>query len=310
MSALVEVADRFAHLTASVLPWLAIGLLAAAAIRAFVPAELAGRLLGGRAGLPVAIAAGALLPGCSRTTIPLAMGLRGFAGQRLGTLTALVFVAPLLSPITVALTWSMLGWRMAAARVIAAIAGSAAIGLLINRFERWFEAPRRLRPIAGGAPTQDECCVDEDDAREDGNRHAVAAARRLVDETLALGRTVLPYFLAGMVLAAVVTALLPEDAIPDLIGGAGGPLAFMLAAVLGAPIYVCQGEEVPLTYAVLASGVGPGPSLTFLLGSVGMCLPTVVMSRAVLAPRVTAFYVAFWTAWVVLAGAAFHLVSA
>jgi hypothetical protein len=39
--------------------------------------------------------------------------------------------------------------------------------------------------------------------------------------------------------------------------------------VAGAPLYVCHGEEVPLTCAALASGVAAGPGLTFLLGAVG-----------------------------------------
>ncbi len=66
---------------------------------------------------------------------------------------------------------------------------------------------------------------------------------------------------------------------------------------------------MPLTYAVLASGVAAGPALTFLLGSVGLCLPTVVMSRVVLAPRIGPTYVAFWITWIVLAGAAFQLLG-
>jgi uncharacterized membrane protein YraQ (UPF0718 family) len=93
-------------------------------------------MLGGRAGLPIAIVAGALMPGCSRTTMPIVMGLRGMRGPRLGSLAALVFVAPLLRPITVVLTWSVLGWRMTVARVVAALAGSA-------RWARWSTASSR-----------------------------------------------------------------------------------------------------------------------------------------------------------------------
>jgi len=104
--------SRFGSLSVSVLPWLAIGVAAAAVVRTLVPERWAARALGGRTGLPVAIAAGALMPGCSRTTMPIVMGLRGVRGPRLGSLTALLFVAPLLSPITVALTWSVLvRWR-------------------------------------------------------------------------------------------------------------------------------------------------------------------------------------------------------
>lgn len=305
MHELAHWVSRFGSLTLSVLPWLAAGIAAAAVVQTLVPPRWAARLLGGRAGLPLAIAAGALMPGCSRTTMPLAIGLRGVGGVRLGSLTALVFVAPLLSPITVALTWSLLGWRMTVARVIAALAGSAVLGALINRYEPWFEAEQRPL-IAGASPELDRCC-DEDSCTSSGEQTSVASVwSPLAGNTVSTLRRVLPYFVAGMALAAAVSTLLPEDAIPKALGGAGGPWIYLLAAVAGAPLYVCQGEEVPLTYAVLASGVAAGPALTFLLGAVGMCLPTVVMSRGVLAPRVTYVYVAFWIAFVMLAGVTFQ----
>ena len=131
---------------------------------------------------------------------------------------------------------------------------------------------------------------------------------RLSSNTLRIVRRASPYFIAGMALAEAASTLLPEDAIPKALGGAGGIWVFVIAAVAGAPLYVCQGEEVPLTYAVLASGVAPGPALTFLLGAVGMCLPTVVMSRGVLSPRVTYAYVAFWITFVILSGVTFQAI--
>ena len=48
-------------------------------------------------------------------------------------------------------TRSVLGWRMTVARVVTALAGSALLGALVNRFEPWFEG-RQLPRIAGGQP--------------------------------------------------------------------------------------------------------------------------------------------------------------
>ena len=293
--------SRFGSLALSVLPWLAVGVLAAAAIQSLVPERWMARLLGGRRGLAVAIATGALMPGCSRTTMPLAIGLRRMAGQRLGNLTALIFVAPLLSPITITLTWSVLGWRMTIARVIASLAGATVLGALINRYERWFEPHPRPMPIMGAAVDDCETGACSPDNTE------LAPLRRLTDNTLRITRRVLPYFVGGIALAALLSTVIPEDTIPKLVGGAAGPFAYLVAAVAGAPLYVCQGEEVPLTYAVLATGLASGPALTFLLGSVGMCLPTVIMSRAILTPRVTYTYVPFWIAFTILSGFLFQL---
>jgi uncharacterized membrane protein YraQ (UPF0718 family) len=186
---------------------------------------------------------------------------------------------------------------MALARVIAALAGSALLGAAINRFEPWFEANQRPR-IAGGSPELDRGC--------DENPNEQPAGQRLAHNAYAITRRLIAYFAIGMALAATVSTLLPADAIRHALGGTHGIWVYLLAAVAGAPLYVCQGEEVPLTYALVASGVAAGPALTFLLGAVGMCLPTVAISRGVLAPRVTYLYIAFWIAFVIVAGATFQ----
>jgi uncharacterized protein len=91
-----------------------------------------------------------------------------------------------------------------------------------------------------------------------------------------------------------------------VLGDAGGVWAFALAAIVGIPLYVCEGEEVPLTAGLLAAGLGPGPSLTFLLGSVGTCVPTLLMSRGILGDRATSFYLAFWIAFAIGVGAVYQ----
>jgi uncharacterized membrane protein YraQ (UPF0718 family) len=200
MHTLGDFASRSGSLTLSVLPWLALGVLAAAVIQAFVPERWMARLLAGRRGLPVAIATGALKPGCSRTTMPLAIGLRGMAGQRLGNLTALIFVAPLLSPITITLTWSVLGWRMTVARVIASFAGATLLGALINRYEQWFEPHPRPLPIMGGAA--DDCTTGECSSASDAEAMR-PPLRRLSGNVVRITRRVLPYFIGGIALAAL-----------------------------------------------------------------------------------------------------------
>lgn len=299
--------SSFADLMLLVLPWFAAGTVTAVLVQTFVPPRWAASALSGRRGLPVAITAGALLPGCSCTTMPLAAGLRGMAGSRIGTLTAFIFVSPLLSPITIALTWSLLGWQMSVARVIASLGGAAILGLLINRFEPCFRPPTLL-PIAGADPAYDACC-DAGDPCPEGKVAHRAALGRLASSVWSILYSVVPYFLLGMAVAAVLSTALPEDAVPGLLGGSSGVAAFALAAVVGIPLYVCEGEEVPLTYALTSTGLGAGPAFTFLLGSVGTCIPTVLMSRGIVGSRATYFYLFFWIAFALAAGIVFGAVS-
>lgn len=288
------------------LPWFAIGTLSAAIAVAFIPPRWTAATLSGRRGLPVAITAGAVLPGCSCTTMPLAAGIRGMAGPQIGTLTAFIFVSPLLSPITIALTWSLLGWEMSLARVIAALGGSAVLGLAINRFQARFAAP--LPPMAGADPSYDACC-DDGSCTEPGSVSG-SARHRLLGSLASILRSVTPYFLLGMAVAAVLSTAVPENAIPEVLGDSSGLAAFALAAVVGIPLYVCEGEEVPLTYGLVTAGLGAGPAFTFLLGSVGTCILTLLMSRGIVGPRATHIYLGFWIAFAVLAGLALGALTA
>lgn len=78
----------------------------------------------------------------------------------------------------------------------------------------------------------------------------------------------------------------------------GGFFACLWAALAGIPLYVCDGGEIPLTLALLKLGAGPGPAFTFLLSSVGTCLPTIAMSRKIIGTAATTLYV---VAWLILA---------
>jgi uncharacterized membrane protein YraQ (UPF0718 family) len=123
----------------------------------------------------------------------------------------------------------------------------------------------------------------------------------------AILRSITPYFLLGMLIAGVLSALLPEDAVPRYLGGSSGVATYLLAAIVGIPLYVCEGEEVPITYALIARGLGPGPALTFLLGSVGTCIPTILMARKIIGDRATALYAVFWFVFVISAGVLFQV---
>ncbi|MGH2386436.1 MAG: permease, partial [Candidatus Limnocylindria bacterium] len=276
-----ELVRELAALTWRILPYFFAGIVGAAALMAFVPERWVQSSFGRqrRGSLAYAVTAGAVLPGCSCTTMPMAAGLRATGGPRLGTVAAFIFVSPLLSPITVTLTWALLGWELTIARVLASLIGSFLLGWTVNRWEPFF-AKAELAPIAGGAEleTDKECCeVEVGSSDGPARRFALALSQTL--------RSIGPHFLIGMVAAAALSALLPESAIPRFLGGSSGVGAYAVAALIGIPLYVCEGEEVPITFALLGHGLGSGPALTFLLGSVGTCVPTMIMSRKIVGQR-------------------------
>lgn len=183
-----------------------------------------------------------------------------------------------------------------------------ALGALVNRFEPWF-GRRQLPRIAGASQALDACCDSEScgmTTTAGGDR----AWSRLVENLWQIVRRVITSW-SGWRWPEAASTLLPEDAIPRALGGAGGVWEYLFAAVAGAPLYVCQGEEVPLTYAVLATGVGPGSSSHV---PAGRCRHVRADRGDVTGrsrpPRVTYVYIALWITFVIASGVVFQTLIA
>ncbi|MBI3392234.1 MAG: permease [Nitrospirae bacterium] len=298
MATVAQILKEFFSLTLTVLPYFALGAVTGALLKTYAKTGWLVRHMSGNAlSIFWASLAGAALPGCACATMPMAQGLVGKA--RLGTITAFIMISPLLSPVTLLLTYAMLGWEMTAARLFVPFVGSMSLGLLVNALEgagiRGFATPAMPgSPVAAACgPACDPGCEAEE-VRPNFFRNLGGILRDLT-----------PYFLLGMGVAAVSTALLPENAIPDLLGGGSGPAAYALAAIVGIPLYVCEGEEVPITFALMQKGLGAGPAFTFLLASVGTCIPTILMAQKVIGRPATIVYVAAWIVFAVGAGVVF-----
>ena len=271
---------NFLHLLRDTAPWFVLGGIAGAAIQAWLKPAWAMRWLGdGRGAVITATLGGALLPGCAMSTMPVAAALKQ-KGARLGTLTAFIMVAPILSPHTVALTAAMLGWKITLGRIVLPVVLSLAVGWTLNG---WDSRRAGARPLAGAGG-------QEGDPDADTSRDGFWPGLRKTFFALT------PYLLIGLAVAAVLEAVVPPDFMTR--HAQGGWAAYAVALAAGIPLYVCDGAEVPLTASLLQIGVGVGPAFTFLLSSVGTCLPTIAMAPRIIGGRATTVYV---IAWLVLA---------
>ena len=269
-------------------PWLLGGTLIGVALNRWVKADLVERWLqSGRTPVFAAAAAGAVLPGCAMTTMPLAASLRK-KGAQIGTLAAFIMIAPILSPQTMVLNLALLGWRMTLGRLILPLLLSVALGLLINRLAE--------KKVAGFTPTMGpvkkreagcaDCC-DHGESEGEGS---------FLQDFWTSIRELLPYYAIGLFVVSFLQVAIPHELLAAHIRG--GFRACLWAALAGIPLYVCDGGEIPLTLALLKLGAGPGPAFTFLLSSVGTCLPTIAMSRKIIGTAATTLYV---VAWLILA---------
>lgn len=293
---LFEVVKEFVGLLLKVAPYFFLGAFFGALLKTYLKAETAERYLNhGTRSVLAAAALGAVLPGCSCATMPMADGLRK-KGVSLGTVATFIMISPLLSPITLFLTYAMLGTEITLARLIFPFLFAVPMGVFFNFAER--EGALGFTRPSGSTDSATEmmgtACYargDCDDGCADaasGNLQKESLVRNYIEILGSLSK----YFLLGMLAAAFLTTLVPENAIPRFIGH--GFFGYLTAALVGIPLYVCEGEEVPITFALLKMGLGIGPAFTFMLGSVGTCIPTFVMAQKAIGRRVIFFFIGAW----------------
>lgn len=285
--------DEFIHLTITVFPYFLIGVASGAFIEAYVKTDSLMKILNKGLGSVVnASILGAILPGCACATIPMAEGLKS-KGSNLGTVASFIMSSPLLAPQTLILTYGLLGLKFTIGRLVFALIGSISFGFICNWLQNKKMAGFQLKSHKMSCSSGK--CGCDDVAKK------ITFLSSFWNITKELGK----YFLIGMVIASLLSTLIPEELIPQYIGSSGF-LAFFLALIIGIPLYVCEGEEIPITLSLMTLGLGQGPAMTFLLASVGTCIPTFIMAQKVIGKKPMLLYVAYWFAFALMSGVLFQ----
>ena len=277
-----EFIHHFLHLLGESLPLFLLGAAMGAAVEVWMPSGWVERWLArGKSSIILAATAGALLPGCAMSTMPLARALR-LRGVPVGTVAAFIMIAPVLSPHTVVMTATLISPQMAVARVVLAFIAACSLGFVLN-------ALRVSAPMVE-AEEKKSCCSEKTsccDAETPKPTH-----RRWLSRFLESLRELSPYLIGGLLIAALLLAFFPLAQYSAQLRG--GWMAYAAVTLIAIPVYVCDGGEIPLTRALLALGVGPGPAFCFMLASVGTCFATIAMAGRIIGWRATALYLAAW----------------
>ena len=289
-----KIIKEFISLTLLVVPYFILGSAFGALLKAYLKPDFAFKYLNrGTFSVINASILGAVLPGCACATIPMAEGLKE-KGAKLGTIASFIMVSPLLSPQTVVLTYAMLGWKFTFARIVFSLTGAIILGIIFNYFEKL-----KIKGFVLPDKSSDNKCKSCPPGCE---VEKVSFLKSFLDIIKDLGK----YFILGMFIASLLTVLIPEEAIPKYIGSSG-VFAYLVAVLVGIPVYICEGEEIPLTLALLKLGLGKGPAFSFLLGSVGTCIPTMIMAQKIIGRKPVLVYIIYWFLFAVGSGLIFSL---
>ena len=119
-------------------------------------------------------------------------------------------------------------------------------------------------------------------------------------------KATLPYFLGGMVLSALFSIHIPQDAIASVLGK-GNPMSVLYAATLGVPLYLCGGGTIPILVMWLASGMSPGAAVAFMLSGPATKINNLAALKAILGLKHFAYYLGFVIVTALILGLSTHL---
>jgi uncharacterized membrane protein YraQ (UPF0718 family) len=205
------------------------------------------------------MAFGLPLPICSCGVVPVYKSLVD-RGAPVAAAVAFLVATPEVGLDAVLLSLPLLGARVTAVRVAAAIVVAMVAGVVLGVLYRRPEEA----PIAE-AEEKDDCCASPSGCGA-GEAAETRPLSTRVQEAVRYGFVDLvdhtgPWILLGLAIAAILEPAL------DLQGlaGLGSWEQVLLMTLIGMPMYVCAAGATPVAAVLMAKGVAPGAVLAFLL---------------------------------------------
>jgi uncharacterized membrane protein YraQ (UPF0718 family) len=264
-------------------------------IQSYFPPERTKRILGRFHGLganSLAALLGTITPFCSCSSIPLFIGFSS-AGLPVGVTFSFLISSPLVDLGSLVLLTSIFGGKIAIAYVIVGLVLAVLGGSLIEKLgmERYVEDfVKQIKPVEA----QEEAAMTKKDR--------VSYAWEQVQATV---KKVFWYVIVGVGIGALIHNWIPTNVILSVLGD-GNPFSVLLATFVGVPMYADIFGTIPIAEALFAKGVGIGTILSFMMGVTALSLPSMVMLRKAVKPRLLIVFASIVTVGIIVIGYAFN----
>ena len=237
---------------------------------------------------------GTVTPFCSCSSIPLFMGFTS-AGLPLGVTFSFLISSPMVDLGSLVLLMSIFGWKVAVIYVLLGLVIAVVGGTMIERFHLEGQVEDYIRKGKALNLPQEELGIKD-------------RAKYAWEQVLSTARKVAPYVLLGVMVGAFIHNWIPEDLIVRVLG-TGNPFGVVLAAIAGVPMYADIFGTIPVAEALLAKGAQLGVVLSFMMGVTTLSLPSIIMLRKAVKPKLLSIFVAICTAGIVLVGYFFNAIQ-
>lgn len=264
-------------------------------IQSYFPPERSKRILGRFHGIGANVISallGTVTPFCSCSSIPLFIGFTS-AGMPLGVTLSFLISSPMVDLGSLILLMSIFGAKVAIVYVVVGLVIAVVGGTLIEKLNMEPYVEEFVRN-AGNVDIESPTLT---------KRERVQFAKEQVVSTF---KKVFPYILIGVGIGAVIHNWIPEGWIEAVLGG-NNPFGVILATLVGVPMYADIFGTIPVAEALLYKGAQLGTILSFMMAVTTLSLPSMIMLRKAVKPKLLALFICICTTGIVIVGYLFNV---
>lgn len=266
-------------------------------IQSFFPPERTKKILGRFHGIwanTIAALLGTVTPFCSCSSIPLFMGFTS-AGLPLGVTFSFLISSPMVDLGSLVLLMSIFGWKVAVTYVVLGLVIAIVGGTLIEKMHLENQVEEFIRHGHSIDMPQEEL-------------HFKDRMQYAWEQVVSTAKKVFPYVLIGVGIGAFIHNWIPEEFIVKILGS-GNPFGVIIATIAGVPMYADIFGTIPIAKALLAKGAQLGVVLSFMMGVTTLSLPSMIMLKKAIKPKLLGIFVAICTVGIIIVGYFFNAIQ-
>lgn len=266
-------------------------------IQSFFPPERTKKILGRFHGIWANIIAamlGTVTPFCSCSSIPLFIGFTS-SGLPLGVTFSFLISSPMVDLGSLVLLMSIFGWKVAVLYVLLGLVIAVAGGAFIEKLHVENQVEEFIRSGHAIDVFQEEL-------------HFTDRMKYAWEQVVSTAKKVAPYVLVGVGIGAVIHNWIPEDFIVTALGD-NNPFGVVIATLAGVPMYADIFGTIPIAEALLAKGALLGVVLSFMMGVTTLSLPSIIMLRKAVKPKLLGIFIGICTIGIVVVGYFFNAIQ-
>lgn len=266
-------------------------------IQSYFPPERTKKILGRFHGVganTLAALLGTVTPFCSCSSIPLFIGFTS-AGLPLGVTFSFLISSPLVDLGSLILLTSIFGGKIAIAYVVVGLVLAVIGGTIIEKMHM----EKYVEQYITSANSVD---------LENPNLTMKERLEYAKEQVVQTAKKVAPYVLIGVGIGALIHNVIPESFIQAVLGQ-NNPFSVIIASVIGIPMYADIFGTIPIAEALYAKGVGLGTVLSFMMGVTALSLPSIIMLRKAVKPKLLALFVGIVSVGIIIIGYLFNAIQ-